>query len=358
MYYRYDENLLATAYDASRYVGLNNFFDGSIYNQKSAWHLFFTYTLFITILEKLNLINHYVEIQYIIFYISSILFYKALINLNFSKTSSSLSVIFIICNPFVIFWIHTLNHAGLIISLFMICLYLLTKYDYGKFFKFLFFIFIFLLLKIDGKVFFTVFAILFYKFYLVDEKKSIINIVILTTFFILYFLYLSKYAIGLQPFAASYLQKDISSNTFIAPIIDNDVMKTYNKCLISEFNSLKNHFCALIDNPWYSIKLYSARLFLLLTWINTKFSFKYNFFAFGMMLFLFFGLFVNLIKSKFNKLSFLLLSSYLLTNLIILPYVLRGDQKFVFYSLLFIVPLSIYGYELLIKDFKTKLKRK
>ena len=357
MYYRHDPNLLATAYDASRYVGLKNFFGGIVSNQNSAWHLFFTYTLFITILEKLNLINHYVEVQYIIFYFSSFLFYKALINLNFSQLSSLLSTIFIVCNPFIVFWIHTLNHAGLVISLFMTCLFLLTKYDTGKLFKFLFFIFIFLLLKIDGKVFFAVFAILFYKFYSIDQNKSLFNILILLVFFILYFLYLSKYAIGLLPFEKSYLGRDISSNTFIAPIIDNDVIKTFNKCAISELNLLRNHFCALIDNPLYSIKLYSARLFLLLTWINTKLSFKYNFFAFGMMLFLYCGLIINFIKLKFTKLNFLLLTAYLLTILIVLPYVLRGDQKFVFYGLVFIVPLSISGFESLIKDFKTKLQQ-
>ena len=36
MYARHDPNLLATAYDSSRYVGLNNFFEGSVYNQKTA----------------------------------------------------------------------------------------------------------------------------------------------------------------------------------------------------------------------------------------------------------------------------------------------------------------------------------
>ena len=55
MYSRHDPNILANSYDASRYVGLKNFFAGSVFGQKSAWHLFFTYTLFITILEKLNL---------------------------------------------------------------------------------------------------------------------------------------------------------------------------------------------------------------------------------------------------------------------------------------------------------------
>ena len=54
MYARHDPNLLANAYDASRYVGLKSFFDGTEYSQNTAWHLFFTYTLFIRILEDLN----------------------------------------------------------------------------------------------------------------------------------------------------------------------------------------------------------------------------------------------------------------------------------------------------------------
>tara|TARA_B110000305_G_C19385058_1_gene611750 strand:- start:182 stop:1258 length:1077 start_codon:yes stop_codon:yes gene_type:complete len=352
MYSRHDPNMLATSYDASRYVGLKNFFEGSVFGQKSAWHLFFTYTLFIAILEKLNLINYYVEVQYIIYYLSSILFYKSLINFNFSKLTSFLSTLFIISNPFFIFWIHTLNHAGLTTSLLMISFFFLSKYDHGKLFKILFFISIFFSLKVDPKVFFPIFMILFYKFYLMNEKKITLNILALAIFFILYFLYLNKYAIGLQPFSVSYLQKDIASNKFISPAIDGMVMETYKNCLITEFNSLRNHFCALVDHPLYSIKLYSARLFMLLTWVNTKLSFKYNFFAASMMFFIYFGLIINLLKTKFTKFKFFLISAFLITNIVVLPYVLRGDQKFVFYGLIFIIPLSFSGFELFLKYLK------
>lgn len=359
-YERHDPSLLATAYDSSRYVGLKNFFSGSVGKglldtSNSAWHLFFTYTLFITILEKVNLITHYVEVQYIIFYISSFLFYKSLINFNFSNMTSLMSVLFIICNPFIVFWIHTLNHAGLTISLFMISFYFLSKYQYGNIYKILFFIFIFLLLKVDGKVFFTSFMLLFYNFYLSNKNKSTVNFVILLSFFILYFFYLNKFAIGLEFFSASYLQSDIDNFAFIAPALNDQTMITFNKCLITEYNSLKNHFCALIDNPIYSIKLYSARLFLLLTWINAKLSFKYNFFAFGMMFFLYFGLLINLIKTEFTNFKFFLLFSYLITSMIVLPYMVRGDQKFVFYGLIFIIPLSFSGYEILLKYIKNNM---
>lgn len=354
---RYDLDMLATSYDASRYVGLNNFFSGGIgkglmSGDNISWHLFFTYTLFITILEKLDLLNYYVEFQYIIYYLSSTLFYQSLINFRFSKLTSLLSTFFIVCNPFFIFWIHTLNHAGLTMSLFMISLYFLSKYDHGKIFKLIFFISIIFLLKIDGKVFFTVFMILFYKFYLIKEKNSILSLLILLIFFILYFFYLNIYAIGLSPFSDSYLQTDLIKNKFDFLAIDDNVMKTYNKCLITEYNSLRNQICALVDNPFYSIKLYTARLFVLLTWINLKLSFKYNFFAIGMMFFLYLGLIINLIKTKFTKFKFFLISSYILTIIIVLPYILRGDQKQVFYGLLFIIPLSFSGYELLLNYFK------
>lgn len=357
MYSRFDPEMLATSYDANRYVGLNNFFDatigkGLLDGKNIAWHLFFTYTLFITILEKLNLLSYYVEFQYVIYYLSSILFYQSLINFNFSKTTSFFSTVFIICNPFLIFWIHTLNHAGLTVSLFMVTLYFLSKYDHDKFFKIFFFISIFLLLKLDGKVFFTVYMILFYKFYLIKEKNYFLSFLILLTFFIIYFLYLNYYAIGLSPFSDSYLQTDLIKNKFDFLVIDDGVMKTYNKCLIAEHNSIRNHICALFDNPLYSIKLYTTRLFILLTWINLKLSFKYNFFAFGMMFFLYFGLTINLLITKFTKFKFFLISSYLMTILIVLPYILRGDQKQVFYGLLFIAPLSFSGYELLLKYLK------
>ena len=99
MYLRYDPDMMATSFDASRYVGLKSFFDGGIGKgllggENIAWHLFFTYTLFITILEKLNLISYYVEVQYVIYYLSSILFYKSLVNFNFSKLISFLSTAF------------------------------------------------------------------------------------------------------------------------------------------------------------------------------------------------------------------------------------------------------------------------
>ncbi len=361
MYLRYDPVMMATSYDASRYVGLDNFFDGAIgkgylEGKNIAWHLFFTYTLFITILEKFDLLNYYVEVQYVIYYLSSILFYKSLINFNFSKLVSFLSTAFILCNPFFIFWIHTLNHAGLTLSLFMISFFLLSKYDFGIFYKIFFFITLFLLLKLDGKVFFTVSMILFYKFYLIDKKKSILNIFVLVTFFILYFLYLNYYAVGLAPFSDSYLQTDLIKNKFEYVIIDNEVIRTYNKCLISDYNSLRNHICALLDNPIYSIKLYAARLFILLTWINFKLSFKYNFFAFGMMFFLYFGLMLNLLKTKFTKFKFFLISAFLVTIIMVLPYILRGDQKQVFYGLIFIIPLTFSGYEIFIKYLKKKAK--
>ena len=357
MYSRHDPVMMATSFDANRYVDLENFFaagigKGLLGGENIAWHLFFTYTLFITILEKLNLINYYVEVQYVIYYLSSILFYKSLINFNFSKLTSFLSTFFIICNPFFVFWIHTLNHAGLTMSLFMISFFFLSKYDHGKLFKILFFISIFFSLKVDPKVFFPIFMILFYKFYLMNEKKITLNILVLAIFFILYFLYLNKYAIGLQPFSVSYLQKDIASNKFISPAIDGMVMETYKNCLITEFNSLRNHFCALVDHPLYSIKLYSARLFMLLTWVNTKLSFKYNFFAASMMFFIYFGLIINLLKTKFTKFKFFLISAFLITNIVVLPYVLRGDQKFVFYGLIFIIPLSFSGFELFLKYLK------
>jgi len=363
MYSRHDPNLLATSFDSGRYVGLENFFAGQvgvglIESQNIAWHLFFTYTLFIRTLEKLNLINHYVEVQYIIFYFSSFLFYKSLINLNFSKFTSLFSVIFIICNPFLIFWIHTLNHAGLTISLFMISFFFLSKYDEGKIFKVLFFIFIFLTIKVDGKVFFTAFMMLFYKFYLIDKNRSFFNLLSLIIFFIVYFFYLNKFAVGLASFSASYFQDDIKTNEFIAPLIDSEVIKTYAKCSIYYYNSLFNHFCALLDNPIYSIKLYFARLFLSLTWINTYLSFKYNFFAFGMMLFLYLGLIVDLFKTKFTKFKFFLISSYFLTTIMLLPYIIRGDQKQAFYGLIFIIPLSFSGYEIFFKFLKNRLKLK
>jgi len=205
------------------------------------------------------------------------------------------------------------------------------------------------------KFFFTSFMLLFYNFYLSNKNKSTVNFVILLSFFILYFFYLNKFAIGLEFFSASYLQSDIDNFAFIAPALNDQTMITFNKCLITEYNSLTNHFCALIDNPIYSIKLYSARLFVLLTWINAKLSFKYNFFAFGMMFFLYFGLLINLIKTEFTNFKFFLLFSYLITSMIILPYMVRGDQKFVFYGLIFIIPLSFSGYEILLKYIKNNM---
>lgn len=350
MNFRHDQNIFLFSYDAGRYVGLSNFFDGG--GNKSAWHLFLTYTLFIRFLEELNLFNYYVEFQYFIFYVSSILFYKSLLKFNFSKLTSFLSTAFIVCNPFIIFWIHTINHAGLTVSLLMLSLYALSKYDDGIIFKIFFFIIIFLFLKVDGKVFFTVFMILFYKFYLFDKKKSFLNLYLLLIFFMSYLFYLNKFAIGLEPFSISYLQKDADLNNFIFPKIDSSVIETYKKCLITDYNSLQNHFCAMLEDPIYSFKLYLARLLVALTWVNTKLSLKYNLFAFGMMSFLYFGLIINLLKTNFTKFKFFLISAYLLTIVIVLPYFLRGDQKQVFYGLVLIVPLSFSGIELAIRYFK------
>ena len=357
-YNRHDPHLLATAYDSGRYLNLESFFDGPLGDKKNiAWHLFFTYTLFIRILEKLNLINYYVEAQYLVYYLSSVLFYKSLLNFNFSKITALLSIIFIVCNPFLVFWVHVLNHAGITASLFMISFFFLSSFDQGRIFKIFFFIFVFLTLKVDGKVFFTVFMMLFYHFYLVEKKRPMFNFLILSLFFIFYFLYLSKFAVTLEPYYGIYFQTDLIKNGFDFIKIDEGVMKTYDKCLITEFNSIRNHFCALLDNPLYSIKVYGTRLFMLLTWINPYLSFKYNLFAFGMMIFIYLGLAINLVKTKFTKLKFFLITSYLLTSLIVLPYLIRGDQKPVFYGLIFIIPLCFSGYEVLLNTFKKNIRK-
>ncbi len=352
-YNRHDPNLLATMYDSGRY--LNGFFDGQVSGLKTAWHLFFTYTLFVTILEKLNLINYYVEVQYLIYYLSSILFYKSLINFNFSKTTSILSTIFIVCNPFLVFWVHVFNHAGITIGLFMVSFFFLSKYQDEIIYKIIFFISLFLTLKVDGKVFFPAFMMLFYQFYLIEKKKPLINSFILSMFFILYLLYLSHYAVTLEPFSVIYFHSDLIANGYDFIKIDDRVMKTFDKCSITEFNSLSNHLCALLENPIYSIKVYATRLFMLLTWINPYLSLKYNFFAVGMMTFIYFGLFINLFSSKFTKFKFFLISSYLLTSVTLLPYLTRGDQKPVFYGLIFIIPLCFSGYEIFFKYLKKKI---
>ena len=167
-----------------------------------------------------------------------------------------------------------------------------------------------------------------------------------------YLFYLNKFAIGLEPFSVSYLQEDADLNNFIFPKIDSSVIETYKKCLITDYNSLQNHFCAMLEDPVYSLKLYSARFLVALTWVNLKLSLKYNLVAFGMMSFLYFGLIINLIKTNFTRFKFFLISTYLLTIVIVLPYFLRGDQKQVFYGLVFIIPLSFSGIELAIRYLK------
>ena len=68
------------------------------------------------------------------------------------------------------------------------------------------------------------------------------------THFILYFSYLSHYAVTLEPFSVIYFQSDLIANGYDFIKIDDRVMKTFDKCSITEFNSLGNHFCALLDN--------------------------------------------------------------------------------------------------------------
>ena len=73
-----------------------------------------------------------------------------------------------------------------------------------------------------------------------------------------------------------------------------------------------------------------------------------------MISFLYLGLLINLLNTKFTTLKFFLISTYLLTIVIVLPYFLRGDQKQVFYGIIFIVPLCFSGIEILLKYLKTK----
>ena len=77
---------------------------------------------------------------------------------------------------------------------------------------------------------------------------------------------------------------------------------------------------------------------------NSKSKFKQNF--------LYFGLSIDLLKTKFTKFKFFLLSSYILPSVSLLPYLIRGDQKPVFYGLIFIIPLCFSGYEILLNYIK------
>ena len=73
------------------------------------------------------------------------------------------------------------------------------------------------------------------------------------------------------------------------------------------------------------------------------------------MMFLYFGLMLNLLKTKFTKFKFFNIC-FLVTIIMVLPYILRGDQKQVFYGLIFIIPLTFSGYEIFIKYLKKKAK--
>lgn len=340
--HKYSE-ILRYSFDPGRYTS-GDFFISQVDAYNTGWHLFFTYRLFIWILVNLNLLESYVYFQNIIFFISIILFYKALINFEFGKITSVFTCIIIATNPFVLFWIQTLNHIAITIPLILITLYFMSIYNQGLLPKILFIIFLILFLKSDGKVFFVFFFLVFYQFYWKNNVRKKVNLILLILFSIFYIYYLNYFAAGLEPFNDVYFAKDVNKIGLFEFEKSKQTIQIYNECLFTFNNSLQNHICALSKDFIYSLKVYLARFIHLTSWINLKLSFKYNFIAFSYVFFIYTGIILNLFFCKTNKLSITLIFGYFFSVFIMLPYLIRGDQKQIVYALIILIPIAVKGY--------------
>jgi len=357
--YKYGE-VLRYSFDFGRYDS-KNFFESYVDKFNSGWHLFFTYKFFIFVLVKANILESYIYFQNIIFFISIILFYKALINFRFGKNTSIFASIVLTTNPFVLFWVQSFNHVSITISLLLVTLFFMSIYDRNLLSKILFIVFLILFLKVDGKVFFVFFFLTFYQFYWKNIERKKINLILLIIFSIFYIYYLNYYAAGLEPFNDVYFAKDVNLLGLFQFEKTKETIQIYNECLFTLNNSLQNHICAISKDFIYSFKVYLARFIHLTSWINLKLSLKYNIVAFSYVFFIYSGVILSLFLNRTNKinvnykLSVSLIFGYFFSIFIMLPYVIRGDQKQTVYALILLIPIAVKGYlDLYVKKIKKK----
>ncbi len=333
-------------WDGDRYLKPNNFKEML---SEQYFVSFPFYYFFVGIFKKYNLINLIPIIQFLIFHCSCILFYKTLSKI-YNSNIAFLTWLIILLNPIFFKWCHAINPLIITISLCILSLNILLSEKNKIIITFLILL---LLLKNDAKLILNYLILNYFflkKVFNSNSIKIFISLFLITLLISIHHIFIlnSSTSSGFITAASSIEGHDILKQG--AKLIFYKIQILEN-CSITEMNSLKNHFCMIINYPKYSLELYSKRLTYGLFWISPSFSLQYQIISTLMLFFYYFFLLFGL-KSKNN---IFLLINFISPFVLTLPYILDGDQRFITHSYIFLTPLTAAGFYYFINKFSNFL---
>ena len=331
-------------FDGKRYLSPNSLKEVLNHPQ---FNNFSTYFFYIFAIKKLNLLDHLAIIQFVTFYISAYFFFRGL-NI-YGKNISYLGLIFVLLNPIFFRWCHAINPTilNISISLFLVYFFLIKKNF------FILIIFLILFLKNDSKnILNFIFMFSVYLFFIFkDYKKTFYSALVIFMYLVIdtFLILSSPMTENLLEFSKSFNGEDILQ--FGGQII-TDPKNTLEICGIDNSNSINNHFCSIKNNPIYMFELYLKRFCFAFFWINKDFSLQYQIFS-GFMILVYYGFFIIAflkLRNKFKSFYFFSIC-FLLPFIIIIPFIIDGNQRYITHAYVFLTPIVINSLTIFYKKF-------
>ncbi len=298
---------------------------------------------------------------------SSILVYKISNNL-FNQRAAWLALLIFLFYPYVQMWVFFIQP----VSFFSFCILLLTFFVTSKVHNKTIIIFIIIssLLVLTARpngiaiyasliVFIFITSIKFYN------KRYFYLLFISIFTIVLYFFYLSA-GLSLIPIYETWFMEDIKQFGFNIPKLGTynlSVCLGFSDSEIANLNrknsgvsSLSFWFCSFLNNPIDVIKIFSYRVFAMLTYIKPVFSFKHNIFSVITLLPLYIFFLIALIKFYNLKINFIVISIIIYIFLSCIT-VVDGDNRYFSAIIPIVIIVSSGGINYFFEIFKTKLRK-
>ena len=334
-------------WDGDRYLRPNNLLE--MINSQY-FNSFPLYYFFVGLFKKLNIIYLLPIVQFLMLHIISIYFFKIL-SKTYNIKIAYICWFLIILNPIFFKWCHAANPLIITIALSLLSLSLLISKDNKIIFTFIVLI---LLLKNDAKLILNYLILSsFFIFKIYKRSNKLILILIIFSTILLTINHLSllneSTSSGFILFKESAMGYDIVRQGAVLSTLSNEVLL---KCSYTEMNSIKNHLCMIFSDLDYSLELYSKRFLYGIFWISPNWSIQYQILSKTMLVFYYVFLIYGF-KKNINNLIYIL--NFIAPFLLVLPYILDGNQRFVTHAYIFITPIAGIGfYVFLNKYFKWK----
>ena len=334
-------------WDGDRYLRPNNLLE--MINSQY-FNSFPLYYFFVGLFKKLNIIYLLPIVQFLMLHIISIYFFKIL-SKTYNIKIAYICWFLIILNPIFFKWCHAANPLIITIALSLLSLSLLISKDNKIIFTFIVLI---LLLKNDAKLILNYLILSsFFIFKIYKRSNKLILILIIFSTILLTINHLSllneSTSSGFILFKESAMGYDIVRQGAVLSTLSNEVLL---KCSYTEMNSIKNHLCMIFSDLDYSLELYSKRFLYGIFWISPNWSIQYQILSKTMLIFYYVFLIYGFKKNR-NNLIYIL--NFIAPFLLVLPYILDGNQRFVTHAYIFITPIAGSGfYVFLNKYFKWK----